>query len=161
MSKFHFSFNTAAVITAVFLLAFGGIMYVWLDVGTHSLFYPLYVTGLFAAFFALPALVLMWRSPLRVKFALISTFLLFILVVRNVEWNSRKPFLRNLGDVQTGMTRPQVENIMHAYSRSPTTGVSKENIIAFRHTNEGWGDSDIGVVKFQDGRVIQVEFLAD
>jgi len=31
----------------------------------------------------------------------------------------------------------------------------------YRHTNEGWGNSDWGVVTFEDGRVVQTEFMPD
>jgi hypothetical protein len=31
----------------------------------------------------------------------------------------------------------------------------------YRHTNEGWGDSDWGIVRFQNGRVVSVEFSHD
>jgi hypothetical protein len=39
--------------------------------------------------------------------------------------------------------------------------VSAEGRINYRHTTEGWGDSDWGLVTFQAGRVSQVEFLPD
>ena len=158
MSRFHISFHAAAVISAILLLSSGIFLYVWLDAATHSMFYPLDATALFAAFFVLPALVLLWRAPWRVKFALVSTFLLVILMVRNFEWNTRKEFLRDLAFVESGMTRMQVENIMHAYFENQT---SDANTLAFRHTNEGWGDADVGLVTFQDGRVVHVEFLGD
>lgn len=158
MSRFQISFHTAAVLSATLLLASGIFLYVWLDAATHSLFYPLNVTAMFAAFFVLPALVLLWHAPWRVKFALVSTFLLAILLVRNFEWNTRKEFLRDLAFVESGMTRMQVKNIMHAYFENQT---SDANTLAFRHTNEGWGNADIGLVTFANGRVVHVEFWGD
>ena len=125
------------------------------------MFYPLVATGMFAAFFALPSLLLLWRAPLRVKLAFISTFLLLILLVRNVEWNSRKPFLRALDAVQVGMTTKQVDATMRGFVRGPQTGISEYGTVSFRHTDEGWGNADIGLVTFEGGNVVKVEYLAD
>lgn len=159
--NFQFTFRNASIITAALLLAVGFGLYVWMEVATHSMFYPLAATGMFAAFFALPALVLLWRAPLRVKLAFISTFLLLILVVRNVEWNSRKPFLRALDAVQVGMTAEQVDAAMRGFVRAPRTGISDYGTVSFRHTDEGWGNADVGLVTFEGERVVKVEFLGD
>jgi len=132
-----------------------------MDLATHSMFYPLWVTALFAAFFAVPALVLLWRSPLRVKLALVSTFLLLILVVRNVEWNSRKLFLDSLGHLQAGMTLAQVDAVMRGFVRGPQAGISDYGTVGYRHTDEGWGNADVGLVTFADGQVVKVEYLPD
>jgi hypothetical protein len=34
-------------------------------------------------------------------------------------------------------------------------------VVTYRHTTEGWGGSDAGVVTFEGGRVVQIEFLHD
>jgi hypothetical protein len=158
---FHRSFNTASIITAAALLLIGFVGYVWFEILTHSMLYPLMATGAFMGFFALPALLLLWRAPLQLKLALISTFLLLILVVRNLEWNSRKPFLRALDQVQTGMTVQQMDAAMQGFERGPQAGISDYGTVSFRHTDEGWGNSDIGLVTFRDGQVIRVEYLPD
>ncbi len=159
--NFQFTFRNASIITAGFLLLIGFVLYVWMEMATHSMLYPLVATGAFAAFFALPALLLLWRAPRRVKLAFISTFLLLILVVRNFEWNSRKPFLRALDAVQTGMTVEQVDATMRGFVRGPQTGISEYGTVGFRHTDDGWGNADIGLVTFGDGRVVKVEYLGD
>lgn len=160
-NKFHISFAGASIVTAVSVLVIGLGLYVWMEVATHSMFYPLAATGMFAGFFALPALLLVWRAPRRVKLALIGTFLLLIVVVRNVEWNSRKPFLRALDAVHTGMTTEQVDVTMRGLVRGPQAGVSEYGTVSFRHTDEGWGNADIGLVTFAEGRVVKVEYLGD
>jgi hypothetical protein len=153
--------DTASVSTAASLLLIGLVVYVWMEWATHSMFYSLPVTAGFAAFFAIPALVLLWRAPLRVKLALVSTFLLLILAVRNVEWNSRKPFLRALERVQVGMTVEQMDAVMRGFVRGPQQSVSEFGTVGFRHTDEGWGNADIGLVTLADGIVVKVEYLPD
>ncbi len=160
-NKFQLSFHNASVMTAASLLLIGFVVYVWMEIATYSLFYPLVATGAFAAFFALPALLLLWRAPLRVKLVLVSTFLLMILIVRNVEWNSRKPFLRALDQVHAGVTTEQVDAAMRGFVRGPQTGISEFGTVSFRHTDEGWGNADVGLMTFGEGRVVRVELLRE
>lgn len=155
------TYNTAAVITAAALLAIGGALYIAFELTTHSMFYALPVTLGFAAFFAFPALILLRRSPRRLQFVLIGSYLVLILVVRNVEWNTRKPFLRALETVHAGMTVEQVDTAMRGFVRSPQAGLSEAGTVGFRHTDAGWGDADVGLVTLAGGHVVRVEYLAD
>ncbi len=150
-----------AHIAAALLLGAGVGIYLWLDVATHSMFYALPITLGFALYFALSAVLLLWRAPLRHKVVLIGSFLVLIFAIRSIEWNSRKPFLRDLGAIQTGMTEVQVNSIMRSYMRSPNAGFSESSTILYRHTDEGWGNRDVGIVTFKDGRVVQVKFFPD
>jgi hypothetical protein len=73
------------------------------------------------------------------------------------------------------MTPDLVDQIMAGYMReagvgplnseTQTTldaqGRSYTGSVTYRHTNEGWGNSDWGVVTFEDGRVVQTRFLPD
>jgi hypothetical protein len=159
--KFHLNYNTAALIVATSLLLFGLVLYIAFEILTHSMFYRLWITAGFAAFFGVPALVLLWNQPPRVKLALISTFLLLILVTRTIDWNSRKPFLRALDSVQPGMTAAQVDAAMGTFMRFPRVGVTEQGSVGYRHTEEGWGNADIGLVTFDGGRVVKVEYFPD
>ncbi len=160
-NKFHLSYQTASLLAAASLLAIGFALYLWMELATHSMFYPLVATAAFAAFFALPALLLLWRAPWHTKLALIASFLLLILVVRNLEWNTRKPFLRGLDTVQVGMTPAQVDATMQGFMRGPAEGISEHGTVVYRHTDEGWGNADIGLITFGDGQVVKVEYLPD
>ena len=148
-------------IVAAFLLAVGFLVYLWLEVMSHSMFYPLVATAAFAAFFALPAFILLCRASWRLKLGLTGVFLLLIFVVRVVECNTRKPFLNALDHIQNGMTSSQVDATMRGFMRSPQTGVLSDGQVGFRHTQDGWGDADVGLVTFADGRVVKVEYLPD
>ncbi|WP_144370167.1 hypothetical protein [Myxococcus stipitatus] len=101
--------------------------------------------------------------------------------MRWVDWDSRKPFLRDRYSVQRGMPLEQVDAIMgHAiagtgWPENPLTkaGTPIGALAAeprelqlgdsrvYRHTHEGWGNSDWGVVRFREGRVVEVAFLPD
>lgn len=160
-NHFPISFNAASNLTAASLLLIGFVLYVWLELATHSMFYPWIATAAFAAFFALPALLLLWRAPWRIKLALLGSFLLLILFVRNLDWNTRKPFLRGLDSIHAGMTTAQVDTAMKGFLRGPAGGISKYGTVSYRHTDEGWGNADIGVVTFANGLVTRVEYLPD
>lgn len=159
--KFPISFQTASVLTAASLLLIGFVLYVWMELATHSMLYPWLATGVFAAFFALPALILLWRAPWQTKLAFIGIFLLAILLVRNLDWNTRKPFLRGLDSIRQGMTVEQADAAMQGFMRGPATGISEYGTVNYRHTDEGWGNSDIGLVTFADGVVSKVEYMPD
>lgn len=51
--KYTLSFATASLLTAASLLPVGLVLYVWLKLATHSMFYLWTATAAFAAFFAL------------------------------------------------------------------------------------------------------------
>ena len=50
---------------------------------------------------------------------------------------------------------------MRGFVRGPQTGISEYGTVSFRHTDEGWGNADIGLVTFEGGNVVKVEYLAD
>jgi hypothetical protein len=100
----------------------------------------------------------------------LALMVIIILTGGCVDLNSRKPFLRELYTVKVGMTGADVKNIMEKYDKqvnlySPGTyeylNADFTGQESFRHTDEGWGNADTGTIKFQDGRVLQVEFSHD
>lgn len=122
-----------------------------------------------------------------IKVLLLATMLL---VVWLVPWTSRKRFLGDFYKVRLGMSVAECESIMRGYmkgtgwpalpgSRSGgsladlssgstfVTSVSAngelvlEGCIVYRHSNDGSYNSDWGVVKILDGKVVNVEFLPD
>jgi hypothetical protein len=143
-----------------------------LGLGLAVSLYPTFV-AVYAAFWVLVGALLLYGRPLREKALILLPFLLVVFSVRFVDWNSRKPFLRNLYSIKEGMTPTQVEQIMGAYMTgggrpldSPETkfderGEMVTGTVTYRHTNEGWGNSDWGVVTFENGRVVEIDFLPD
>ena len=143
-----------------------------LGLGLAVSLYPTFV-AIYAAFWVLVGALLLYGSPLRERILILLPFLLVVFSVRFVDWNSRKPFLRDLYSIKEGMTPAQVEQIMGAYMKggglpldSPETEVDERGevdtgTVTYRHTDEGWGDSDWGVVTFENGHVVEIEFLPD
>jgi hypothetical protein len=110
------------------------------------------------------------NQPTRKRLIIIPLAILFILSVKFIDWNSRKPFLRDLYSVKTGMAGAEVKNIMEKYDkpgihREPRSGEYLNSEFtgeeSYWHTREGWGNADIGTIRFQNGQVIEVKFLHD
>jgi hypothetical protein len=128
--------------------------------------------ALFAAALGALGSLLGRRLGRGLRLAILALCCTATVAVRYVDWNSRKPFLRDLFSVRTGMSRADVERVMGPYAhvpqvyadRPPLPGSStmqSEAPLAYRHTTAGWGDSDVGVVHFSGGRVVSVQFYPD
>lgn len=131
-------------------------------------------TAAYAAFWVLVGALLLHSRPMREKVLILGFFLVIVFSVRFIDWNSRKPFLKDLYSIQEGMTPAQVEQIMGDYMigggspfpDGPKTELNEQGEIVtggvtYLHTDEGWGDSDWGVVIFENGRIVRIEFLPD
>jgi hypothetical protein len=131
----------------------------------------------YAAFWVLVGALLLYRRPLRERILILALFVVALLSVRFVDWNSRKPFLRGFNRVKEGMTESQVDRIMDGYIKEygggppPSLRAYEPQFdeqgriitgwVTYRHTDEGWGDSDWGEVTFENGRVVEKRFLHD
>jgi hypothetical protein len=136
------------------------------------------VAAIYAAFWILIGALLLVGSPSREKLLILGLLVVALFSIRFVDWNSRKPFLKDLHRVQEGMTIDEVEQIMGdymggiCYPDHPLGLPARESVAeaeelalpdraVYRHTNEGWGDSDWGEIHFEKGRVKEVRFLPD
>jgi hypothetical protein len=116
----------------------------------------------------------------RAKWVLAGLFLVAVLGIHLIPWNTRKVFLRDLRDIRTGMTAVEVDRIMGRWlSRSesgeppdrsdaslpaaaPGAALSRmPQSKAYRHSQASRFRSDLGVVRFTNGHVAAVEFLSD
>ena len=130
-------------------------------------FYPVFV-AIYTTFWVLIEALLLYDRPIREKVLILAVFVTLIFSLRFIDWNSRKPFLRGFYRIEEGMTHRQVEQIMGCYTRSVGTnaqvdgeGYTVTGNVSYTHTDEGWGNSDIGLLTFQGGRVAEIEFLPD
>lgn len=137
-------------------------------VSLHIQFVAIYV-----AFWVLVGALLLHARPTREKLLILTLLVVVLLSIRFINWNSRKPFLRDLYRIKEGMIPVQVEQLIGGYIRgggrpvdTPATELDERGeivrgTVTYRHTDESWGDSDWGVVVFEDGRVKETLFLPD
>lgn len=106
-----------------------------------------------------------WRS-VRLRWLIAVNALVLSLYL--VPWSTRKPFLRHFDSIRPGMTVAEVDRVMAGYWRyasltspGPGQGAGPSGHITFRHSNHALLNMDLGGVTFQDGRVVDVDFLPD
>ena len=132
---------------------------------------------IYAGFWVLVGILLLIGRPLREKFLILGLFLVLVVSIRFVDWNSRKPFLKDFYRIEAGMTEREVDQVMAGYMKSygggPPPSMRKTEPeydeqgrlvtgwITYRHTTEGWGNSDWGEITFEDGQVVTKRFLPD
>lgn len=117
------------------------------------------------AFAAAGFLLLRYLQP-ALQMGVIAAGLVLILSVRFVDWNSRKPFLRDLYKVRVGMSVPDVQSIMGGYLTTPSTEEPEVNkledeLIVYRPSNEAAYNADLGEITVRNGRVVAVRYLGD
>lgn len=144
-------------------------LYLILDLAVSVSVYPGF-TASYVAFWALVLLLLPRGSPVRYKLLIPALLTVAVFSIRLIDWSSRKPFLKDLYRINKGMTAARVEQIMGDYMTgggvplgSPRTRLDERGelvtgTISYRHTNEWWGNSDWGVVAFEDSRVVATWF---
>jgi hypothetical protein len=134
--------------------------------GSASL-YPVFVV-VYTTFWILIGAMVLCDRPMGDKVLILAIFVTLTFSLRFFDWNSRKPFLRDFYRIKEGMTHQQVEQIMGGYARSVGTNAKVDGggylvtgSVSYTHTDEGWGNSDIGLLTFQGGRVAEIAFLPD
>ncbi len=122
--------------------------------------------------FALTTLGLGWRildsKPVHQRLALGGLLVTAVFALRFVDWDSRKPFLRDFNQVQLGMKAAEVDELMADYNKftSPfvTTSIrgdAQTGTVFYQRATGDQGDSDIGLITFAGGRVIGRTFYPD
>jgi hypothetical protein len=185
MKKQHPSILTVACISVI-AIAFAAFWEVGVAVCASATIFIGY--GLFCTLILLP--LLLWKASWP-KYVCYALMILSLGVLYFVPWNSRKPFLRDFEKIRIGMTLSEVEMIMGDYikgtgwqalrstetsmatptvlssditmktSDNPSGELEIQDTIVYRHSNEGAYNSDWGVVKFEDGKVVGKTFLPD
>jgi hypothetical protein len=142
-------------------------LFLILDLAGSVSLYPGFIV-VYALCWVPVGLVILHPRPLREKLLVVVLFAVVLLSIRSVHWNSRKPFLKDLDRVRMGTPVAQVDEFMDDYMKAIGTvtqvdgqGRIISGTITYRHTTEGWGNSDVGVLTIADGRVVDVEFLPD
>jgi len=153
------------VLLAVLLLIALGIL-IALDIFASVSIYLRFV-AVYAAFWVLVGGLLLRDSPVRHKLVILAIFVAAVASILFINWNSRKPFLKDFRRLQEGMTEAQVDGVMGRYIVETDLpplplggGTVAVDAVVYRHTDESWGKSDWGVVAFEDGRVAQTELFS-
>jgi hypothetical protein len=125
-----------------------------LAISPSSLSYALY--GVTAAFILFKAFALPWKHQLAGGLVWVGA----LLALHLVPWTSRKIFLAEFERIEAGMSIERVHSILAPVSLSPErqTDLSERG---YRHSDAARFDSDVGLVRFADGRVTDTEFLPD
>jgi hypothetical protein len=159
--------GTGSILVAAFILMAAMVLYMLLDLAAAASLNPVISGGFALAALAL-GLYILDSLPLRQRLVLVGLLVTAVFAVRFIDWDSRKPFLRDFNQIQMGMTTEEVDGLMSDYikSTSPLVATSiqgdvQTGAVSYRHTAEGWGDSDIGLITFAGGRVIGRTFYPD
>jgi hypothetical protein len=122
--------------------------------------------AVYAAFWVLIGGLLLRDTPVRLRLMLLIVFVAQIAAIRFVNWNSRKPFVRDFDRITDGMTEGQVDGIMRRHIKETDLppiplGEASESVkaVVYRHTDAGPGTADRGIVAFEEGGVVQKELL--
>lgn len=103
---------------------------------------------------------LMRPIRLRPKFTLLAVSLLLILSVKHMDWNSRRPFIRDLLKIKSGMPANEVDRVMKRYRRGSESSSGNERLF-YMHAVKGPFYSDMGIVTLKDDKVEAVELQFD
>ena len=159
--------NAGAITIATFILFATVAIYLLLDLSAAVSLNPI-ISGGFALTVLALSLWILDSLPMRQRMALAGVLVSAVFAVRFVDWDGRKPFLRDFNQVQLGMTADQVDEVMAGYikSTSPFVNTSiqgeiQTGSVSYQHTTEGSGDADIAQVTFAGGRVVARTFYPD
>jgi len=159
--------SNGSILVATLILLAAMALYLLLDIAAAASLNPI-ISGGFALVALALGLFILDELPLRQRLALAGILVSAVFAVRFINWDGRKPFLRDFNHIQLGMTTEEVDKVMAGYIKytSPfvTTSVQGEvqtGAVSYRHTTDGFGDSDIGLITFAGGRVIGRIFYPD
>jgi len=159
--------NGGAITIATFILLATVAIYLLLDLAAAVSLNPI-ISGGFALTVLALSLWILDSLPMKQRLALAGVLVSAVFAVRFVDWDGRKPFLRDFNQVQLGMTADQVDEVMAGYikSTSPFVNTSiqgeiQTGSVSYQHTTEGSGDADIAQVTFAGVRVVASTFYPD
>jgi hypothetical protein len=148
------------------LLFFAAVgMLVALDLLVAVSLYPRFL-AVYCAFWVLIGGLLLHGTPVRLRLMLLIVFVGQVAAIHLVNWNTRKPFLREFDRLAVGMHEAQVDAIMGRYIKEAdlppiplAQGGESMAAVAYRHTDAGPGAEEWGVVALDGDRVAQKGLL--
>jgi hypothetical protein len=111
---------------------------------------------------ALPGLYALAQLRSRTMLAVLLLYVALFAAAPYMNLSPRKPFLRDIMRVQAGMPLAEVDTIMARYQRRPASaGALDEAGIVGYQNRFGAGDVDSLVIRFEQGRAVEVKPLLD
>ena len=152
--------SSGSPMAAVLVLAAAMGLYLLLDMAVAASLNPI-ISGGFALTALALGLYILNSLPVRQRVLLAGLLVTAVFAVRFVDWDGRKPFLRDFNQIQPGMTAAEVDAVMSDYIKqvSPFVARSAEGLVqtgavSYQHTADATGDSDFGLITFAGGRVV-------
>ena len=95
--------------------------------------------------------------------AVYSAFACWIVVQRDIDWNMRRHFLRAYSQIHPGMTKEQVEDVVHQQFRGkrPVARFDKWGAQYTLDPDDGRFNSECIVIRMIDGKVSWTEYVPD
>ena len=159
--------NTGDIIIATLILLAVMGLYLLLDLALSASLNP-FISGGFALTLMALSLFILDSLPVKQRFLLTGVLISAVFAVRYIDWDSRKPFLRDFNQIQLGMTAEEVDELMADYIKnvSPFVNTSTEGevqmgTVSYHYTNEGWDVANTGQITFAGGHVIAATFYPD
>lgn len=156
-----------STIIATFILLASMTIYLLLDLVAAASLNPV-ISGGFALTVLALSLFILDALPVKQRLVLAGVLVSAVFAVRFVDWDSRKPFLRDFNQIRLGMTAEEVDEVMADYikytSQFANTSIQGEiqmGAVSYQPTVEGWGDADIAQVTFAGGRVVATIYYPD
>ena len=152
--------ETGSPVVAVLILLAAMGLYILLDMAIAASLNPI-ISGSFALVALALGLYILNSLPVRQRLLLVGMLVTAVFAVRFVDWDNRKPFLRDFYQIQTGMTAAEVDAVMSDYIKqvSPFVDRSAEGLVqtgavSYQLATEGLDNSEIGLITFAGGRVV-------
>lgn len=138
-------------------------------------FIPAYVYVLYclALTLLLSPYLYFWQKDMRRPKLIIHALAVIAILSIHFYNDSRQTFLYDLSKIEQGMTIAQVEGIMsnrkgrtvwptiEELPRDKNGEVVVPDSLSYKHSEESEFNADFGIILFDKGRVVKVEFIGD
>ena len=125
-----------------------------------------FATSTCAVLFAAISYFVTTHARFGFRITVLSVGVILILSFRFLDWNSRKPFLRDLYHIRIGMTMGEVEQRMAGYLNKPKPDdpprlLRTNDELIYRPSNEAAYNADWGIIVIKEGKVEAVSYSSD
>jgi hypothetical protein len=120
--------------------------------------------AMYLAYAALGGALLWLCNGLRWTKRTTNAGLLFVSLLACLHlmpWSTRKVFLTKFQSIEPGTTLEAVHALLEPYVFRENRSTRRDMARSYWHSPVGHYDSDVGTVRFRDGRVVETLFLPD